>query len=70
MHNPIPRPINPATPKAKEVKKFPLPTLYPQPMEDDVYIRPDNDSVYIPVKLDQINKTLDKTPNEDSENSN
>jgi hypothetical protein len=61
MQNPIPRPMNPETPKAREVKKIPLPKLYPQPMEDDVYT---------PSQLDKINEILDKASDEDSENSN
>jgi hypothetical protein len=27
-----------------------MPQLYADRMEDDVYIRPDNDSIYIPVE--------------------
>lgn len=70
MKEPNPKPIDPETPRAKSVKSYRLTQLYPQAMEDDVYIRPDNDSVYKPIELEKINKTLDKAANEDSENSN
>lgn len=70
MKEPDKRPLDPSTPKARAVKKYPLNQLYPQSMQDDVYIRPDNDSIYTPVDLDKINETLDKAANEDSENSN
>lgn len=70
MNKPNPKPIDPETPRAKVVKSYKLDKLYPQSMEDDVYIRPDNDSIYTPIELDKINKTLDEASNEDSENSN
>lgn len=42
------------TPIAKDVKRIPLPPLeqdkYDIGMSDDIYIRPDNDSIYKPVK--------------------
>lgn len=60
---------NPETPRTKSIKSYPLEKLYPQSIEDDVYIRPDNDSLYTPIDLDKINETLDKAANEDSENS-
>jgi hypothetical protein len=41
------------TPSTKEVKKIPLPPIDPNKydldMIDDVYIKPDNDSIYIPI---------------------
>ena len=39
------------TPSHKEVKKIPLPPLnkYDIDMVDDIYIKPDNDSIYIPI---------------------
>jgi len=70
MTEPNKIPLDPSTPRAKDVKKYPLKKNYPQTMEDDVYIRPDNDSVYVPIDLDKINETLDKAANEDSENGN
>lgn len=70
MNKPNPRPINPETPRAKAVKSYPLNNIYPDSMQDDVYIRPDNDSIYTPIKLEKIKETLDKVPDEDSENSN
>lgn len=71
MKEPNKIPLDPSTPKAKDVKKYPL-TRYPEAMEDDIYIKPDNDSVYTPIDLDldKINKTLDKASYEDPENSN
>ena len=47
--------LNPETPKAIDVNKIRLPPLnkdniYDINMKDDVYIRPDNDSIYVPVK--------------------
>jgi hypothetical protein len=42
------------TPTAKDVEKIPLPPINPNQydinMTDDVYIRPDNDSIYTPIK--------------------
>jgi hypothetical protein len=70
MNKPNPKPINPETPRAKCAKSYPLNTTYPDSMQDDVYIRPDNDSIYTPIELEKINETLDKAPDEDSENSN
>lgn len=41
------------TPSAKDVKKIPLPPINPNQydidMSDDVYIKPDNDSIYTPI---------------------
>lgn len=78
MKEPNKIPLDPSTPKAKEVKKYPLNKLYPQSMEDDVYVRPDNDSVYVPVDIlkrpveesfiENIIHNLEN--NEDTENSN
>jgi hypothetical protein len=47
--------LNPETPSAKDVNKIRLPSLnkddtYNIDMKDDIYIRPDNDSIYVPVK--------------------
>jgi hypothetical protein len=47
--------LNPETPSSKNVNKIPLPPMnqdrtYDIGMKDDVYIRPDNDSIYVPVK--------------------
>lgn len=70
MNKPNPKPINPETPRAKCAKSYPLNTTYPDSMQDDVYIRPDNDSVYTPIDLDKINKTLDQAANEDTSKDN
>ena len=47
------------TPTAKDVKKIPMPSLenqqYDISMNDDVYIRPDNDSIYKPIKNNENN---------------
>lgn len=37
MKEPNKIPLDPSTPKTKEVNKYPLNKLYPQSMEDDVY---------------------------------
>ena len=66
MDKPKQIPLNPETPKAKQVKTYRMSPLYPESMSDDVYIRPDNDSVYTPIQ-DSI-KNLET--HEDSENSN
>jgi hypothetical protein len=77
MKEPQKIPLDPSTPKAKQVKQLPLRGLYPEAMHDDVYIRPDNDSVYIPVDI--LNKPVEQSfiensinnldKNEDSKNS-
>jgi|688.fasta_scaffold1206331_2 hypothetical protein len=41
------------SPKHKKVKQIPLPSIenqYDISMTNDIYIRPDNDSIYTPVK--------------------
>lgn len=70
MDKPNPKPIDPETPRAKSVKLYPLDKLYPQSMQDDVYVRLDNDSVYTPIELEKINKTLDEAANEDNSKDN
>jgi hypothetical protein len=70
MNEPNPKPIDPATPRAKSVKSYRLSQLYPQSMEDDVYIKPDNDSLGVKPNFDDLNRLLDEADNEDSENSN
>jgi hypothetical protein len=47
--------LNPETPTTKKINNIPLPPLnrdciYDIDMKDDIYIRPDNDSIYVPVK--------------------
>ena len=37
------------TPSAKDVKKIRLTSNYDLTMKDDIYIRPDNDSIYKPI---------------------
>lgn len=66
MKEPNKIPLNPETPKSKDVNKTPMPALYRKHWD----IMPDNDSVYNPTELDEINRTLDKAANEDIENSN
>jgi len=70
MNKPVPKPINPETPRAKSVKIYPLNNIYPDSMKDDVYIRPDRDSIYSPIDLEKTKEKLDKTENENTENSN
>jgi hypothetical protein len=50
MKEPKHIPLNPEAPRSKKVETTPMPQLYADRMEDDVYIRPDNDSIYIPVE--------------------
>ena len=64
MPEPQKRKLNPETPQAKDVKKYPLNRLYPESMEDDVYVRPDNDSVHT-----QINNPLETKVESDNENN-
>lgn len=78
MKEPQKIPLDPSTPKAKQVRQLPLPGLYPEAMHDDVYVRPDSDSVYVPVDMlkrpveqsfiENITNNLEN--NEDTENSN
>lgn len=56
MKEPTKIPINPNTPKAKDVKKIPMPPLRPMNFED---IMPDNDSVYTTIE----NTILDNNEN-------
>jgi hypothetical protein len=55
MKEPEKIPLDPSTPRTKSINKFPLPKLYPEAMTDDIYIRPDNDSVYIPINKNNEN---------------
>jgi hypothetical protein len=55
MKEPNRIPLDPSTPTAKKVKTFPLNKIYPESMDDDVYIRPDNDSVYVPINTNNEN---------------
>lgn len=78
MKKPELTPLDPTSPRTKQVTKIPMPQLYPQSMEDDVYIRPDNDSVYVPIDI--LNRPIEQSfiensiqnlvQNEDTENSN
>ena len=54
--------LDPETPSNKDVNKIPMPKLYPDPIQDDLYSESD--------KLEKINKLLDDAHNEDTENSN
>ena len=49
MKKPQNIPLNPDAPRSKKVEITPMPQLYLDRMDDDVYIRPDNDSIYVPV---------------------
>jgi hypothetical protein len=70
MKKPEQTPIDPKAPRSKQVTQIPMPKLYPESMDDDVYC-PDSDCMYTPInKLDKINKLLDEAYNEDSQNSN
>jgi hypothetical protein len=48
------------TPTSKDVKKIPMPPInkdmYDISMQDDIYIRPDNDSMYTPIKNEDNTK--------------
>lgn len=61
MKEPNKIPLNPETPKSKDVAKIPMPPIYKSQWD----IMPDNDSVYVKKDLENIN--LDK--DENSENS-
>jgi hypothetical protein len=61
---PKPIPLNPENPRSKKVDATPMPKLYADRMEDDLYIRPDNDSVYKPIDKTVLND------NENTQNSN
>lgn len=69
MSEPNPQPIDPTTPRAKSVKSYRLDQLYPQSMEDDVYVKPNTDGLGCKPNFDDLNKLLDEADNEDSENS-
>lgn len=58
MQNPISKPLNPETPRAKQVTHYSLKSLYPEGMIDDIYIKPDSNIAKI-----EENKTLDKNEN-------
>ena len=60
MKKPTQTPIDPDSPRTKKVNQIPMPRLYPEPMDDDVYIEN---------PLDKVNKLLDEISNEDSKNS-
>ena len=61
MEEPNKIPLNPETPKSKNVKKIPMPPLYRQQWD----IMPDNDSIYVKKDLENIGNDKD----ENSENS-
>jgi hypothetical protein len=50
MKEPKQIPLDPDAPRSKKVDTTPMPQLYIDSMEDDVYIRPDNDSIYAPIR--------------------
>lgn len=61
MKEPKKIPLNPETPKVKNVDKIPMPPLYRQQWD----IMPDNDSIYVKKDLENIGNDKD----ENSENS-
>lgn len=61
MKKPEQTPLDPTTPRTKKVNQIPMPKLYPESMEDDVYSE---------INLDKVNKLLDQISDEDSQNSN
>jgi hypothetical protein len=69
MKEPKKIPLDPSTPRSKEVKKYPL-QKKDTPLADDTYVRPDNDSIYTPTILDKINKLLDESYDEDNSKNN
>lgn len=64
MKKPTQTPMDPSAPRAKQVNKIPMPRLYPQSMEDDLYSSTDK------IDIETVNKKLDEIANENSENSN
>ena len=42
MKEPEKIPLDPETPRPNEVKKIPMPSLYPEKMQDDAYSSNDN----------------------------
>lgn len=65
MKEPEKIPLDPSTPKAKKVKQIPMPQIYPEAMNDDLCSSED-----LKKHLDQINKILDETANEDNSENN
>lgn len=60
MKEPNKIPLDPTTPRAKDVKKIPLTKLYTDfDMDDDIY-RPDRDSIYTIIN-DENNKKSTET---------
>ena len=53
MKKPQNIPLNPDAPRSKKVEPTPMPQLYADRMDDDVYIRPDSDSIYVPIQKSQ-----------------
>ena len=58
MKEPKRIPLDPSTPRAKDVKRIPLPKIYPEKMTDDLY-RPDNDSIYTPINNEDSKKSTE-----------
>lgn len=63
MKEPNKIPLDPSTPKQKEVNKIPMPPVYKPEWDITGH---SNDDVYTPIDLEKINKTLDKISNEDN----
>jgi hypothetical protein len=55
MKEPERIPLDPSTPRAKDVKRIPLPKIYPEKMTDDLY-RPDRDSIYTNINDNENSK--------------
>jgi hypothetical protein len=58
MKEPKKIPLDPSTPKAKSVKLFPLNKIYPEKMQDDIYM-PDNDSIYTKIDNENTKKSTE-----------
>ena len=41
MKEPNKIPLDPSTPKTKQVQTIPMPKLYPEPINDDLYVSDD-----------------------------
>jgi hypothetical protein len=59
--------MDPSTPTQKDVNKIPMPPVYKP--EWDITGQ-NNDDVYTPLDLDKINKVLDESSDENTENCN
>ena len=58
MKEPKKIPLDPSTPRAKSVQSLPLNKIYPEKMQDDLYV-PDRDSVYILINNENTKKSTE-----------